>query len=247
MQVPEAMKQPIYELEPWEKYSSTQVIIAALNEEEGIGSTIVEMQKRLFAPRILVVDGNSIDRTVEVSKDLGVDVLFQDGKGKGNAIAKAVEYTDDDIEYVVMTDADFTYPAEYVPEMIAILERNPTVGMVCGNRFNGNVDSEALKDRFYVGNKLLCAFHSVLNGVGLEDPLTGLRVIRAEIFRDWKVRAQGFDIEVELNNLVERKRYRTVEVPIQYRQRKGTKKLKVQHGLTIFKRIVLETIRNKLP
>jgi hypothetical protein len=30
-----------------------------------------------------------------------------------------------DVEYVVITDADFTYPAEHLPEMIQILEKNP--------------------------------------------------------------------------------------------------------------------------
>ena len=40
------------------------------------------------------------------------------------------------VDYVVITDADYTYPAEYVTEMIRILEENPHVGMVCGNRFN---------------------------------------------------------------------------------------------------------------
>ena len=37
----------------------TQVIIAALNEEEGIGLTIAELKARLFCPHILVVDGKS--------------------------------------------------------------------------------------------------------------------------------------------------------------------------------------------
>lgn len=42
---------------------STQVVIAALNEEEGIGLTIAEMVDTLGNPRVLVVDGNSTDRT----------------------------------------------------------------------------------------------------------------------------------------------------------------------------------------
>jgi dolichol-phosphate mannosyltransferase len=242
MQSTEKAAASTLELAPWERYSSTEVVIAALNEQEGIGLTIRELQQQLFAPRILVIDGQSIDRTVEVSKDLGVDVLFQNGKGKGDAIAKAVEYTDEDVDYVIITDADFTYPAEYVPKMIDILEQNPYVGMVCGNRFNGNVNKKALWNRFYVGNKLLSAAHSFFNGVSLHDPLTGLRVVRADIFRDWKIKSNGFDIEVELNTLVERKGYQTIEIPIQYRERLGEKKLKVRDGFSILKRILLESL-----
>ena len=228
--------------QPWERFGSTQVIIAALNEEQGIGLTITELQESLFAPRVLVVDGNSVDRTVEVAKDLGVDVLFQDGVGKGNAISKALQYTDEDVQYVVITDADFTYPAEYLPAMIEILEKNPQVGMVCGNRFSGHVDVKALHSRFYIGNKLLSLAHNLLNGVTLHDPLTGLRVIRTEVLRDFALKSEGFDVEVELNHVVERKGFKTVEVPIQYRQRLGEKKLKMKHGVTILKRILLETI-----
>src|SRR5208283_4747471 len=123
---------------------STQVIIAALNEEEGIGPTIVELKANLASSRVLVVDGRSTDRTVEIAKNMGADVVFQDGLGKGDAIAKAIKHSDLTVDYVVITDADYTYPAEHVPEMIQILEKNPDVGMVCGNRFSGYLDLKGL-------------------------------------------------------------------------------------------------------
>ena len=104
------------------RFSSTQVVVAALNEEAGIGLTIAELKDNLDSSHILVVDGHSNDRTVEISKNLGVDIAFQDGVGKGNAIAKALRLTNPDAAYVVITDADFTYPAKHVPEMIKILE-----------------------------------------------------------------------------------------------------------------------------
>ncbi len=71
---------------------SMQVIIAALNEEEGIGLTITEMMDHLGSPSLLVVDGNSNDRTVEVAKNLGANIAFQDGLGKGDALSKALEH-----------------------------------------------------------------------------------------------------------------------------------------------------------
>jgi glycosyltransferase involved in cell wall biosynthesis len=53
----------------------TQVIIAALNEEEGISLTIGELIYDLRIPHVLVVDGGSTDRTVEVAKNLGARSL----------------------------------------------------------------------------------------------------------------------------------------------------------------------------
>ena len=220
---------------------STQVLIAALNEEEGIGLTVAELMDTQGCSRVLVVDGRSADRTVEIAKNMGAEIVYQDGLGKGDAIAKAIAHIDSVVDYVVFTDADYTYPAEYVPEMIRILEKAPDVGMVCGNRFNGHVDLKTLRDVFYFGNQIIAFTHNLLNGIALRDPLTGLRVVRAGILRNWQVKSKGFDVEVELNHHVEREGFDIVEVPINYRERLGKKKLGVRNGAEILKRIMLET------
>ena len=153
---------------------------------------------------VLVVDGKSSDRTVEIAKNMGAKVVCQDGAGKGDALTKALENADLNADYIILTDADYTYPAEYVPSMIKILEENPLIGMVCGNRLSGQVDKEALHNVFHIGNMMLALAHNMLNGVPLQDPLTGLRVIRAEILRGRLLKSKSFDIEVELNHLVAR-------------------------------------------
>ncbi|MGD0451422.1 MAG: glycosyltransferase family 2 protein [Candidatus Bathyarchaeia archaeon] len=220
---------------------SAQLIIAALNEAPGIGLTIAEMKDTLGEIPVLVVDGKSNDRTVEIAKNLGAKVFYQDGTGKGDALTKALEHTDPNANYIILTDADYTYPAQYVPAMIKILDENPLVGMVCGNRLDGKVDKDALHSVFHIGNKLLALAHKILNGVPLEDPLTGLRVIRSEILRGLRLQSKGFDIEVELNHRVERRGFKIREIPINYRARLGEKKLKISHGFTILKRILLVT------
>jgi dolichol-phosphate hexosyltransferase len=219
---------------------STQVLIAALNEEEGIGPTISELNKTLGNPRILVVDGRSTDKTAEIARRLGAQVVFQDGIGKGDALASAIKHSDLTADYNLIIDADYTYPAARVPEMIQILEENPDLGMVCGNRFNGYLDLKGLNGIFYLGNRLIAFAHNFLNGIPLIDPLTGLRVIRSKILRNWKVKSKGFDVEVELNHHVEREGFGIIEVPINYRERLGEKKLGLMNGVEIFRRIVLE-------
>jgi len=189
----------------------------------------------------LVVDGNSTDRTVEVAKEMGADVLFQEGTGKGDAIAHAIKHVDSNVKYMVFIDADFTYPAEYLPEMIRILEENPKVGMVTGNRFNHKYELTSMGNPFFVGNSFLALAQHLLNRVKLRDPLTGLRVARWRVLKNWKPKSKGFDIEAEMNHRVERQGYKTMEIPIHYRTRLGEKKLKLRHGFTILKRILLES------
>jgi glycosyltransferase involved in cell wall biosynthesis len=218
--------------------SSIQLVIAALNEEEGIGATIAEMKDTLGDISTLVVDGKSKDKTAQLAKNMGANVIYQDGKGKGDALAKALENIDTTAKYVILTDADYTYPAEYVPDMIKILDEYPEVGMVCGNRFNGHLEREALHRVFHVGNKMIAFTHKILNDVKLKDPLTGLRVIRVDVLRGWQVKSKGFDIEVELNNYVQLKGYIIREILIDYRERVGKKKLKARDGFAILKRIL---------
>ncbi len=222
--------------------SNISVVIATLNEEEGIGPTIGEMQKVLKNPYIVVVDGNSVDRTIEIAKNMGADVLLQEGKGKGDAMFQGFTLPGSKVPYVVFTDADYTYPAEYIPHMIEVLEQNPKVGMVIGNRFKGELNnSRSVTNPFYLGNKLFAFAQLVMNGVNLGDPLSGLRVVRSEVLEGWKPKSKGFDVEAEMNALVERKGYKIVEVPIDYRDRMGEKKLKLRHGLGIMKRIFTES------
>jgi len=223
---------------------STLVLIATLNEEEGVGPTLAELRDVLRGRglRFLVVDGNSTDRTVEVAKKMGAEVMFQGDCGKGNAIACAIGKLETDAKYIVFIDADFTYPAEYLPEMIRVLEENSDVGMVCGNRFNAHFHLEWMSNLYYLGNRVLAFAHNLFNGVEMRDPLTGLRVVRWEALKGWKPKSQGFDLEVELNHRVEKKGFRIKEIPIHYRDRIGQKKLKLRHGLSILKRILAETL-----
>lgn len=222
--------------------SSVLVIIAALNEEEGISPTLAELREVLNDPKFLVVDGNSTDRTAKIAMEMGAEVLFQKGSGKGDAIAQAIMHVNSDVEYVVFIDADFTYPAEYLPQMIRILEENPEVGMVTGNRFNHTFKLTSMRNPFFVGNRFLAWAQRFLNGVDLRDPLTGMRVVRWQVLKDWKPKSKGFDIEAEMNHLVKKQGYNIVEIPIPYRERLGEKKLKLRHGFTILRRIVAKSI-----
>jgi len=225
-----------------DEFASTLVLVAALNEEAGILLTLAELRCCLSGARFLVVDGHSLDRTVHVAKSQGADVLLQEGKGKGDAIAFGLRNVNRDFDYFVLTDADYTYPAEYIPSMIRVLEENPQVGMVCGNRFNSHLHVGAMRDSFYFGNRLIAFTHNLFNGVTLRDPLTGLRVIRWDIVKDWQPKSAGFDIEVELNHRVERLGFGIREIEIDYRERVGEKKLQLKHGISIVKRILSESI-----
>ena len=226
--------------------SRVSVIVAALNEERGIGPTIEELQDILTGSHLVVVDGNSVDKTVEIAKNMGADVSLQEGAGKGDALFQGIRQLHPNARYVVFTDADYTYPAEYIPKMLEILEHYPDVGMVIGDRFSGSQNfDKSSANIFYIGNRFIAAMQHLINGIRLNDPLSGLRVVRAELLKVWKPKSKGFDVEVELNSVIGRSGFGIAEIPIEYRRRLGKKKLSPRHGFGILMRILSETFRMK--
>jgi dolichol-phosphate mannosyltransferase len=222
------------------------VLIPTYNEEQGIGPTIEDLKNAVDFESLIVVDGNSTDRTAEIAEKMGAQILFQEGNGKGLALAQVINHVTSGTEYVVLTDADYTYPAESIPEMIRIMENHPEIGMVIGNRFHSKLfyarGRKVISDILLFGNRILSFAHFLVNGIKLMDPLSGLRLIRWEAIKDWKPKSIGFDIEVEMNYYIRKQGYRTVEIPILYRPRLGAKKLRISDAFTILKRILVESI-----
>jgi dolichol-phosphate mannosyltransferase len=134
------------------------VIVAAYNEEEGIAPTICELKEFLNNPKLVVVDGRSSDRTLEIAKDLGAEVLIQEGRGKGDAISKGLAHLYGETSYVVITDADYTYPAKYLKEMINVLDANSNIGTVLGDRFSEDMNKNLLGINFLLETEFLLLF-----------------------------------------------------------------------------------------
>jgi len=232
------------------------VIIPTKNEAQGIAQTIQEIVRELEDPEIIVIDANSVDGTPRIAARFGAKVISQSGQGKGSAIAEALECVDGDTKWLAIIDGDYTYRAVYIPDMIKLLDKNAGVGMVTGRRVSATGKSwsvgllfqciKASKKRFfeymqrYLQNRAIILSHGILNKVNMEDPLTGLRVTKYEYIKDFRPKAKGFDIEVEINCYIRRKGYRILEFPIRIRERLGMDKFRYsRHGVTIFMRMIL--------
>src|SRR6266480_7391912 len=96
------------------KKEKVTILIPCHNEEQGIAKVIENiphctLDKYVFESRVIVIDNNSSDRTREVAESKGAHVIFEQAKGKGNAMRKAFDCIDSDTGYVVMLDGDNTY------------------------------------------------------------------------------------------------------------------------------------------
>jgi len=216
------------------------IVLPTLNEEEAIGRVIDEIPARDLAEKgfdvkILVVDGNSRDRTREIAEAKGAEVIIESRKGKGRAMRTAFDTVDAD--FVFMLDADYTYPATYIPEMLAILQRDCSV--VIGSRLRGQIEKGGMSRLNVVGNRLLTLMASILYRTRMSDLCTGYWGFRGEVIPNLSLTADGFDFEADLFSQVAKKGYRLGEIPINYRRRQSPAKLNsIKDGLKIGRALI---------
>lgn len=201
------------------------VVIPTLNEAEGIVK-VVEEVKAVGVRRILVVDGGSTDGTVELARGAGAVVVMQEGRGKAAAVKTALRLVE--TPYVVVMDGDFTYPAEYIPQIVAKL-REGYDEVIGARRY---AEPGAMPFVFKVGNRILTWWFNLLFGTRLSDVLSGMYGLRRDAVVDALFSTRGFSVEVELAAHVA-STGEVAEVPIKYRRRLGKKKLGVRHGFQI--------------
>jgi len=202
------------------------VILPTLNEEATIGKVIDEIQQQALAQNgydvsILVVDGNSPDRTREIAKQKGAAVIIEPRKGKGRAMQTAFQAVDAD--FVFMLDADYTYPATYIPEMLDLLRDGSKI--VIGSRLKGKIEKGAMSRLNIIGNHLLTLMANILYQGKTCDLCTGFWGFHGEVLRDLKLSADGFDFEADLFIQISRGGHSIAHLPITYRRRPTKQKL----------------------
>jgi len=200
---------------------NVEVIIPTLNEEKTIGELIKSVNQLKIPQKlsILVIDGGSNDKTVEICKELNIPVVRQKGLGKGNAMKEAAQISNGDI--IVFVDGDGTYSISDLPNILQPLIENKA-DMVVGSRVLGKREKGSISIMNTMGNKI---FNKTINFAmksKVTDSLTGYRAIWRELFNDLILFSSNFEIEVEMTIEALGKGYRVTEIPIKYGTRKGT-------------------------
>ncbi|WFO76349.1 glycosyltransferase [Desulfurococcaceae archaeon MEX13E-LK6-19] len=204
------------------------VIVPTYNEEEGIGKVIDELIAEGFSKEnIIVVDGHSTDKTVEIAKSKGVKVIYQEGHGKGDAIRTGLKYVK--TPYVAVIDGDYTYPAKHIKDLLHVAE-NGGWDEVIGARIYGRKNIPLINR---LGNYVLTKLFNILFGTKLRDVLSGLYIIRKEKLASAMFETKGFSIESEIAAHIASTTGKIIEHPISYRRRVGEKKLRILDGIRI--------------
>ena len=219
------------------------VAIPCYNEAAAIATVVAQFRAALPDAEIVVYDNNSTDGTGEIARALGVRVVPVPRQGKGHTVRTA--FADlSEVDVIVLTDGDGTYPALAAPLLIAPLlvgaadmavgARQPTPGAGAMTLTRG------------LGNKLIRAAFWLLIGPGTTDLLSGYRAFNQRFRTTVQLRSAGFEIETELASEAVARKLRAVEIPISYHPRiAGTEsKLRAfRDGRRILVTIVSQSLR----
>lgn len=201
-----------------------KVIIPAYNEEASIGHVIHDIPS--IVSEIIVVSNNSTDTTETVAKNAGATVLSEERKGYGYACLKGMDYIanhSETTDIVVFLDGDYSdYPEELTKIVTPII--NDDFDFVVGARIAETREQGSMTMPQIFGNWLATSLMKLFFKSTFTD-LGPFRAIKYEklIALNMEDKTYGWTVEMQLKAL--KRKYRYLEVPVNYRNRIGVSKV----------------------
>src|SRR4051812_44712547 len=196
------------------------VIIPCLNEEQGIEQVLKRMPP--FVDQTIVVDNGSTDRTSDVARSFGAQVIREEVRGYGRAYKRGFSEATGDV--IVTLDGDHSYPPDAISYLIEAFLHLET-DFLNTSRFPVR-DRHAMSVKHKFGNLILSLAMSVLYFRWVRDSQSGMWVFRRSIIKDMKLESDSmaFSEEIKIEVLRNRK-LRFSEISIMYSARLGEIKL----------------------
>lgn len=91
------------------------VVIPTYNDEQDLDDCLSSLKEQTKNFELIIVDGHSTDGTVEIAEDHGAKVFYEDYGTRGGACNVGAENSSGDI--IVFTDADATFPPDWLKEI----------------------------------------------------------------------------------------------------------------------------------
>ena len=194
---------------PRSRQQTVSCVVPALNEERNIAAVLRHLPSLI--DEVILVDGDSWDETVAVSRAVRPDirVVGQDRRGKGAALRAGFAAATGDV--IVMIDADGSMDPAEIERFLATLDAG--YDLVKGSRFlaeGATTDMEAVR-RW--GNAGLRDMVNALYGAAFTDLCYGYIAFRRSVLAQLNLRADGFEIETEIAVRALRAGLRIAEIP----------------------------------
>lgn len=214
--------------------NSISIIIPAYNEEKCIGQVIDGIREKLtdIAYELIVVDDGSTDKTGNIARSKSATIfLHPENRGYGAAIKTGVTHAQSD--WILILDADGTYPVNAIPELLKYIDQ---YDMVVGAR-----KSIPLSRR--LAKWILAKLANYLAETKIPDLNSGLRIIRKDLIsKFWSILPNGFSFTTTITLSLLCNGYFVKYIPIEYHDRVGKSKIQPVKHTWDFLVLILRTI-----
>lgn len=202
---------------------SVSVIIPAFNEELAVREGITELREMFAAndieAEIIVVDDGSKDNTAREAKAAGARVIqHRSNRGYGASLKTGIIAASNEI--IAITDADGTYPAKYLPQMLDEMEHND---MIVGSRTGADVHIPLQRRP---AKWFLRVMANYVANAKIPDLNSGLRVFRRGVAMQYfAILSDQFSFTTTITLAFLCDKYAVTYIPIDYRKRQGKSKI----------------------
>jgi glycosyltransferase involved in cell wall biosynthesis len=221
------------------------VVIPAQNEAAAIGDALDEIVEALAAIpelqwEIVVVDDGSTDRTPDVVEGMPRDYriqLVRHTRGRGYGAAIKTGMVNASHSWILIIDADGTYPARHIA---ALLEARDRRTMVVGARVGSKRHIPLIRRP---AKWVLTVLASRLSGVEIVDLNSGLRVFKRQLAQSFlRILPDGFSLTSTITLAALASDHDVVYLPIDYRRRKGRSKIRPIRDTLGFLSLIFRTV-----
>ena len=210
------------------------IVVPAWNEEQTIGEVLLSI--RGMTDDLVVVDGHSTDRTVEIALAYDARVVQENARGKGNAVRIGLTAVRHPI--TVFIDADGSHEPADIPRLVAPI-RVGEADLVIGSRMAGS-ESQMPKSR-RLGNLFFARLVSLIGNHRISDSASGMRIIRRDVLPRLYPLPDGLNFTPVMSTRAIHEELRMIEVPIPYAERLGRSKLTIVGDGTRFLQSIVWT------
>lgn len=215
------------------------VVIPAYNEQIALGSIV--LQARQYVDRVIVVDDGSADKTSEIARLAGADVIrLEENMGKAYALIAGLRRARElNCTAAVMLDADGQHHTGDIPRLAEQVIRGEA-DLVIGSRFINDNDNDNIPLYRKAGQKTLDLFTNFGTRQKVSDSQSGFRALSRKALDHLDFKSEGYNIESDMiahfaaHGLI----LKEVPIDVRYEVPHNHKKNAVKHGMGVLSRLI---------